>query len=223
MKTKLNAFKASSPAMLGYITLGLSFGFLFQKAGAIWYLAPLMSLIVYAGAAQFIAITLLLNHASLLQILSATFFVNLRHIFYGLSFLGRFPTQLIKKLYMIFGLTDESYAILSAHPLKNSSSFDFYVILFSHGYWIVGSVLGALIGHYLTINLSFLSFSLTALFVVLAIEQTVFVKRYSVFFIAAIVITLSVNIFPKEMLMSALIMSTGLLLFFYLLENQYVE
>ncbi|MCP3679068.1 MAG: AzlC family ABC transporter permease [Gammaproteobacteria bacterium] len=117
MASKIAAFKASFPALFGYIALGLSFGFLFQKAGGSWYLATLMSILVYAGAAQFVAITLLLNHSGLLPILSATLFINLRHIFYGLSFLDRFPNKFFKKIYMIFGLTDEAYSILSAQKI----------------------------------------------------------------------------------------------------------
>lgn len=222
MNTKIKALRASSPAMMGYLALGLSFGFLFQKAGAAWYFAPLMSLLVYAGAAQFIAITLLLHHSGLLQILSATLFVNLRHIFYGISFVGRFPKKIsLKKFYMIFGLTDESYSILSARKNEKSTQFDFYVILFAHSYWIASSLLGAIIGKYLKVNLGFLAFSLTALFVVLALEHTIIIKRYKSLVIAAIAIVLSLLFFRGEMLISSLLIATVILLVVYLLEKKY--
>ncbi len=222
MPNKIAAFKASFPALFGYIALGISFGFLFQKAGGNWYLATLMSILVYAGAAQFVAITLLLNHAGLLSILSATLFINLRHIFYGLSFLDRFPDNFFKKAYMIFGLSDEAYSILSVQKNRQQGhQFNFYVILFSHGYWILGSLIGALLADYLTIDLSFLGFSLTALFIVLAFEQIIVSKQYKSLLIAAIAILIALIFFNQQMLVAGLAIATIILLGYYPLEKKH--
>lgn len=209
-----HAFRDSSPALFGYIALGLSFGFLFVKMGLPWYLAPLMSLLVYAGAAQFIALTLLANHAGLVQILSATFFVNLRHIFYGLSFLGKFPKNIFLKPYMVFGLTDEAYSILTAKKSDNRAYY-FWVILFAHSYWIIGSLIGALIGASIHIDLSFLEFALTALFVVLAVEHCIISKRYFSLLAALVSSAIALLICPDKMLIIAIGISTILLALCY--------
>ncbi len=209
-----SAFRDSSPALFGYIALGLSFGFLFVKMGLPWYLAPLMSLLVYAGAAQFIALTLLANHAGLVQILSATFLVNLRHIFYGLSFLGKFPKNILLKLYMVFGLTDEAYSILTAKKVDNQSYY-FWVILLAHSYWIIGSLAGALIGASIHVDLSFLEFSLTALFVVLAIEHCIISKRYFSLFAALVASAIALIICPGKMLIVAIGITTIFLILAY--------
>ncbi len=199
--------------MFGYIPLGVSFGFIFAKSLGAWYLAPVMSLMVFAGAAQFIAVTLMAEHATLWQILLATFMVNLRHIFYGLSFLGQFPDRFFIKTYMIFGLTDESYSLLTTVNRYDSKLFDFLVIAISHSYWIIGSIIGALIGYRLSIDLMFLKFSLTCLFLVLAIEQTYAIKNpYP--FVFAMMSGLTAMLFAKEMLITSLLLFLG----FYLVN-----
>jgi len=214
-----SAFKASLPAFFGYVALGISFGFIFQKAGAAWYLAPLMSLLVYAGAAQFVAVSLLISHASLMQILSATFFINLRHIFYGISFLGKFPQEFVKKNYMIFGLTDESYSILTSSKQSDNQKFSFYVIFFSHMYWVSGSLIGSILGAYFPVNLSFLQFTLTALFVVLTVEQMYKLKKAMPFAIALISCLIGLGIYPSQMLIISMGLSTGMILLLYYIKK----
>ena len=214
MNNLQSAFKASTPALFGYIALGISFGFLFVKMGLPWWLAPIMSLVVYAGAAQFIALTLLANHAGLLQILGATFLVNLRHIFYGLSFLGKFPKNGLQKLYMVFGLTDEAYSILSAQKHYNSQKA-FLIILLAHSYWIIGSLIGAVLGASIPFDLHFLAFALTALFVVLAVELCLLKKRYITLGMAVIAVILGLTVFPSQMLIASLAIATLLMLLVY--------
>lgn len=195
-----SAIQASIPALFGYVSLGLSFGFLFHKMGAVWYLPPLMSLFVYAGAAQFIAITLLARHCPLIQILTTTFIINLRHIFYGISFLGKFPKQFFVKFYMIFALTDETYSILVNKQEKKLPDYSLLLMVLCHAYWVIGSLAGALLGSILTINLNFLEFSLTALFIVLAIEQGYAIKKFYPFIVAGLASWLALRFFPNEML-----------------------
>ena len=101
------AFRDSLPVMFGYVPLGMAFGVLFQNLGYSWYFATLMSVFVFAGAAQFMAIGLLAAHAPLLEVAIATFIINSRHMFFGLSLLRRYHARGLKKFYLIFGLTDE--------------------------------------------------------------------------------------------------------------------
>ena len=212
-----SALKDTVAVAFGYIPLGIAFGFIFQKTGADWYFAPLMSIFVFAGAAQFIAATVMLHGGSLASIALATFLVNLRHIFYGISFVGKFPKNLLAKFYMIFGLTDESYSILTSVKRPYHNNYAFSVIIISHGYWIIGSLLGAYLATLITKNLYFLQFALTSLFLVMLIEQILLVKRAFPFVIAAAAIAIA-SVFSKQtFLFVAIFLSVaGLMLEYWL-------
>lgn len=106
------AFPYTIPVLLGYIFLGIAFGILLSSQGYPYWLAILMSLCIYAGSMQFVAINLLTGGAGLLSAAAMTLMVNARHLFYGLSMLEKFRTMKHKKPYMIFSLTDETYSLL---------------------------------------------------------------------------------------------------------------
>lgn len=170
----ISAFKTTIPVLLGYIPLGMAFGFLLDGAGYHWIYAFLMSLFVYAGSGQFLAVALLAAGAGLTEFAIATLLLNFRHAFYGLSLLEKFSGVGRVKPYLIFALTDETYALLTTTEVPHGSSksrFYFYIAALDHSYWIAGSVLGAVLGSVLDLNLEGMSFVLTALFVVLTIEQ----------------------------------------------------
>lgn len=170
----LSALKTTVPVFLGYIPLGMAFGFLIDGAGYHWIYAFLMSLLIYAGAGQFLAVALLAAGAGLTEFVVATLLLNLRHAFYGLSLLDKFSDVGKVKPYLIFALTDETYALLTTTEVPEGGSkarFYFYIAALDHLYWIAGSVLGAGLGSLLDLNLEGMAFVLTALFVVLTIEQ----------------------------------------------------
>ncbi|AKB28802.1 Branched-chain amino acid transport protein [Methanosarcina siciliae T4/M] len=170
----LSALKTTVPVFLGYIPLGMAFGFLIDGAGYHWIYAFLMSLLIYAGAGQFLAVALLAAGAGLPEFVIATLLLNLRHAFYGLSLLDKFSDVGKVKPYLIFALTDETYALLTTAEVPAGGSkvrFYFYIAALDHLYWIIGSVLGAGLGSLLDLNLEGMAFVLTALFVVLTIEQ----------------------------------------------------
>lgn len=168
------AFKISIPVMMGYGVLGFAFGLLLVSFEYPWYLAPLMSLFIYAGALQFVAINFFNAKAGLIDIAIATWFINIRQSFYGLSLLKRFKKTGKLKPYLIFGLTDETYALLTTvkddEQLKKKWYY-FFLAAFNQSYWFLGSTLGAIVGSNIKFNTAGLEFSLTALFVVLCIEQ----------------------------------------------------
>ena len=157
------------PVLLGYIPLGMTFGFLMVSHGISWYIPIIFSIFVYAGAAQFLAVGLVVNNASLLDTAIATFLVNLRHIFYGLSLFDFLPHTWAKRAYFMFGITDETYSLLTsskeATP-KNALS----IVAINQSYWIIGTAIGALLATSLP-PIKGIEFSLTALFVILLIEQ----------------------------------------------------
>lgn len=168
------AFPVTVPVMLGYLSVGMAFGLLFEKSGYNFLWAIFMSITVYAGSMQFIAINLLTSGAGLIEIGLMTLFVNIRHMFYGLSFIDTFREMGKKKSYMIFSLTDETYSLLCSSKAPegvDNKSFFFCIAFFNQIYWIIGSLIGSVAGSLITFNTKGIDFAMTALFVVIFIEQ----------------------------------------------------
>jgi 4-azaleucine resistance transporter AzlC len=209
------AFRASLPVMFGYVPLGMAFGVLFENLGYAWYLAPVMGLIVFAGAAQFMAIGLLSAQAGLIEVFISTFVLNSRHMFFGLSVLGRYRATGLKKLYLIFGLTDETYSLVTGIPTPEGVDEQrFYLLLtaLNHGYWVTGCALGALAGTAIQFDTTGMDFALTALFVVLMMEQWKAVREPFPFVVAALVGLLALLFFRQQMLLASMGMCVALLL-----------
>ena len=168
------AFPRTVPVMVGYLFLGAAFGILLESKGYGFGWAALMSIFIYAGSMQFVAVDLLATGAGFLQVILMTLMVNIRHVFYGISMLGKFRNLGAKKPYMIFSLTDETFSLLcTAEPPKNVDRnwFFFFIALFNQLYWIVGSVVGGLLGSSFSFNTQGIDFAMTALFVVIMVEQ----------------------------------------------------
>ena len=168
------AFRQSIPVMLGYIFLGIAFGLLLQDAGYSFIWAFFISVIVYAGSMQFVLVSLLTGGAGLLYTAVMTFFINGRHLFYGLSFVEKYKKMGKACPYMIFSLTDETYSVLCGTKVPEELDEDkvfFWISLLDHSYWVMGSVLGALAGSYITFDTTGIDFSMTALFLVIVTEQ----------------------------------------------------
>lgn len=210
------AFRVSIPVMMGYGVLGFAFGLLLVSFNYDWYLAPLMSIFIYAGALQFVAINFFNVKAGLIDIAIASWFVNLRQSFYGLSLLKRFKKSGSLKPYLIFGLTDETYALLTT--LKDDENikkrwYYFFLTAFNQSYWFIGSTLGAIIGSNIKFNTAGLEFSLTALFVVLCIEQYKNLKNPLPFLIGALVSIIALIIVPSDKMLVFSIFLSLILLF----------
>lgn len=208
------AFKVSIPIMMGYCVLGFAFGLLLVSFDYSWYLAPLMSIFIYAGALQFVAINFFNIKAGLIDIAIASWFVNLRQSFYGLSLLKKYKKAGKLKAYLIFGLTDETYGILTTidedDHLKKEWYY-FFLTLFNQSYWLLGSTLGAIVGSAIEFNTAGLEFSLTALFIVLCLEQYKKIKNNIPFLIAILVSVFSLIFIPSDKM---LVFSIGLALIF---------
>lgn len=172
--TLLYAFRTSLPVMAGYIVLGIGFGVLMQNRGYAWYWTVLMSVVVYAGSMQYVAIDLLGSGANMITFALMTLVVNARHLFYGLTMLAKYKDTGKAKPYLIFALTDETFSLICNADLpKNVDKVRYYlfVSLFNQLYWVLGSVLGALLGSALSFNSTGVEFSMTALFTVIMVEQ----------------------------------------------------
>jgi len=144
-----------------------------SKGFPVW-LALLMSLTIYAGSGQFVAIELLTAPVNLAASAAVTLMVNARHLFYGLSLLDRLKHMGARKPYMIFSLTDETYSLLCSVRVPEGVDggwFLFFISLLNHGYWILGGLIGALAGRFLTFDSTGIDFAMTALFIVIFVEQ----------------------------------------------------
>ena len=166
--------KLTMPVFFGYIAIGIPFGIMLVKAGYPWWLAPVMSLTMYAGAGQFIAVGLFAKGVSLSEIAIAELMVNIRHIVYGLSLIKKFKDTGKWKPYLVFALTDETYALLTVTDLpKDENPGRFYgtIALLNQSYWVAASLIGAVAGSVIPFDFAGVDFALTALFAVLLIEQ----------------------------------------------------
>ena len=178
--------------MGGYLVLGFAFGLLVVSSGISWYFATIMSLFVFAGSGQFVLIGLLAQKAPYMSILITIFLINSRHIFYGISFIDFFRSMGNKKYYMIFSLTDETYAMLSLvqqykYSEEEKREISFTLSYLHQMYWVVGSTLGALFISLVPLVTTGVEFSMTSLFVIILIEQLLNSKEYRVAIISLIV------------------------------------
>jgi 4-azaleucine resistance transporter AzlC len=211
------AIKYSFPVLLGYLAIGIAFGLLMADAGYPWWLSLIMSVVMYAGAGQYIAVGLFAAGVGFFEAALVQLVVNTRHMAYGLTMLKRFNASGPYKYYLIFALTDETFALLSSLPEGENrenqnpgtkSRFMFLVALLNHGYWIAGTVAGALLGTLIPFDMGGIDFALTALFVVLMIEQILQVKRSSPFIISALAAILGAVFLPSRLsLLSAMVIA----------------
>ena len=212
-------FKDTLPVMTGYVFLGFGFGILLQQNGygVLWSLA--MSLFIYAGSMQYMAISLLSGGAGLLTAALTTLVVNARHLFYGISMVDAYKGAGKKKPYLIFALTDETYSLVSRNQVPEGISrhkYCFLVSLLNQSYWVTGSVLGSLAGSLLPINYEGIEFVLTALFVTIFVEQWISTRNHfpAIVGVAASVLCLIVfgkDIFliPSMCLIAAILIMAG--------------
>ena len=168
------AFPATIPVLTGYLCIGMAYGLLMANAGYGIFWALLLSLLCYAGSMEFVAVSLLTAGFDPVQALLMALMINARHAFYGLSMLEKYRGTGWARPFLIFSLTDETFSLVSTlEPPDGVTRRDFYfwISLLDYLYWQVGSVLGALIGGLLPFDTTGLDFALTALFIVLFLEQ----------------------------------------------------
>lgn len=200
-KTIKEAFIATIPIMMGYIVLGMAFGILLESKGYGVFYAFIMSVFIYAGSMQFIAIDLLTSKATIITTLIMTLLINARHIVYGLSMIKKFKNMGKLKPYMIFSLTDETYSLLVSTKIPNGCHekyYLFFIALLNQCYWIIGGVIGACIGSLLQINTTGLDFAMTALFVVIVLEQFLTSKKHVYSYIGFVISIICLIIFGAD-------------------------
>lgn len=167
------AFPFTLPIFAGFWFLGLTYGIFMNAAGFSWIYPALMSLTIFAGSVEFIAVNLLLGSFNPIQAFVLAFMVNARHLFYGISMLDKYRGHGLKSLYLIFGMCDESFSINYTANIPanvNRGLFYFWVTLLNHFYWVSGATLGGIFGSFITFSTQGLEFVLTAMFVVIFME-----------------------------------------------------
>jgi 4-azaleucine resistance transporter AzlC len=214
--TLKTAFIASIPVMTGYCSVGFAFGLLVVSSGYPWFLALIMPVIIYAGAAQFLALSFFSNNTSFIDVIITTFLLNARHMVYGISLLNKYKNTSFLKPYLIFSLTDETYAVLTSSKVPeniNKKRFYFYVSFLDQLYWITGCLCGAIFGRIFAFNTKGLDFALTALFVVILIEQYKTTRSKIPFAIALLCSVTAFFISKQYMLLISISMSIMILFF----------
>ena len=169
------AFTATLPVMAGYLILGFGFGIIIKANGYSIALAAAMSIFIYAGSMQYVAIGLMTGGASLITTALTTLMVNIRHLFYGVSMLEKYQQTGKSKPYLIFALTDETYSLVCGDlpniAPEDRTHYELLVSLLNHLYWITGSVAGAVAGSLIQFNSQGIDFALTALFLTVFTDQ----------------------------------------------------
>lgn len=176
MKTK--AFKAALPytipICIGFLFLGMSYGFLMRSKGFSFIYPMLMSFFIFAGSMEFVTANLLLSAFDPIYAFFLTLMVNARHLFYGISMLEKYKNVGWKKFYLIFGMCDESFTVnCTVTPPSDVDKgwFMFFVTMLNQIYWVSGATLGALLGYIIHFDTKGIEFVMTALFVVMFINQ----------------------------------------------------
>ncbi len=210
-ETLKTAFIKTLPVMAGYLVLGIGFGVLLAKIGYGPFYAILMSVTLYAGSMQYVAVSLIDSAASLITVAITTLLVNGRHIFYGLSMLEKYQ-NIKRKPYLIFGLTDETYSLLCQEESKDEDYY-FYITILNHCYWIIGGLIGNLIGTLIPFNSAGIEFSMTALFVAIVVEQWLTEKDHLPAIIGFVCASICLFVFgPEHFLIPSMLIIMTLLI-----------
>lgn len=220
--TLKTAFVKSIPIFCSYVFVSMAYGMMMASAGFPWYDSLLVSLTVYTGAFQFVLITFLSSGASLITIALTALLMNSRQSFYSITFLKEFKQMGRRKLYMIHTMTDETYAVNCTLDLPKKEKEDtmFLVALFSRYYWIVGSVLGDILGQIIPFDLTGLDFCMTALFLIIFIDQWEKAEKHTLALTGLGIGVICLLIFGENRFMlPALLIVSALLLLFQRKEN----
>lgn len=195
------AFMKTLPVMAGYVVLGTGFGILLNVNGYGLRWALLMSFFIYAGSLQYVGVSLLAGGASFLTTALTSFVVNARHFFYGISMIDRYKGAGLKKLYLMFGLTDETYSIVcnGEYP-EGTNKYTYWLIIsaLNQSYWITGTIIGSMLSENIEFNSNGIEFSMTAFFVTVFAEQWLAVKEHRPALIGLAVTTICLLLFGRD-------------------------
>ena len=171
-------FKKSLPVAMGYLPAGIAFGVLAQVAGIPIWATIMLSIMLYAGAAQYACLPMLSAGLPIGNIATNIAAINLRHVFYGMPLLQYLPKNKLAKTYCLFALTDETFSVMTSLPNESRRALILPISLFNQSWWVIASTVGVIIGSTLSDLVPNLDFALVCLFAILAYEQFQSIKRY---------------------------------------------
>lgn len=180
------AFPYTIPIFAGFWFLGLAYGIYMNVSGFSFLYPMLMSLTIFGGSLEFVTVTMLLSPFAPLQTFILTLMIQARHLFYGIAMLERYKGLGWKRAYLIFGMCDETFSINYTAKIPEGVDrgwFLFFVTLLNHFYWVFGATLGGIAGSFLRFNTEGLDFVMTAMFVVIFLEQWLKEKKHYTAFI----------------------------------------
>lgn len=206
-----SALQDTLPVLAGYIVLGAGFGMIMNASGYGPVYSLAMSMFIFAGSMQYAAIGLFMDNVSLAVVALTTLVINARHLFYGISLIDRYKDTGVKKPYLIFALTDETYSIVCNS--NKGENYCFLVSLFNQIYWVAGTVIGALAGKLISFNTTGLDFALTAMFITVFVDQWMKTKDHIPAIIGVLAAFACLMIFGSDnFLIPSMIIILGLLL-----------
>ena len=204
-KKKLRALKAAFPhtipIMTGFLFLGMTYGIYMNVSGFGFWYPMLMSMTIFAGSMEFVTVSMLLGAFHPLEALSMTLMINARHLFYGISMLDKYKGTGLKKLYLIFGMCDESFSVNYTADIQEGVDkgwFMFWVTVLNQFYWVLGSTLGGIFGSFIRFNTEGLEFVMTALFVVIFLEQWMKEKNHTSAIVGLVISVLCLVLFGRD-------------------------
>ena len=168
------AVRNTIPIFFTYLFIGIAFGILMSDAGYSILLTTASSLFIFAGSMQIVMVPMMTSGASLPSLAFMAFFINARHIFYGIGFIEKFRRMGWRYPYMILTLTDETYSVLCSVQYEANLDEDkaaFLIAMLDHLYWVFGSFIGACAGRFLQFDMRGIEFSATAFFLVVVVNQ----------------------------------------------------
>ena len=174
LKALKAAFPHTIPILTGFLFLGLTYGIYMNVSGFSFWYPMLMSATIFAGSMEFVTVNMLLGAFHPLQALTMTLMINARHLFYGISMLDKYKGTGLKKLYLILGMCDESFSVNYTANIPagvDRGWFMFWVTLLNQLYWVLGATLGGIFGSFIHFNTEGIEFVMTAMFVVIFLEQ----------------------------------------------------
>ena len=204
--------RLTTPVGMGYVPAGFAYGVLALQAGLPVWIVVAMSVLVYAGAMQFAAVPMLAGAAGLPTVALSTLMINLRHVIYAIPLLDRLPARRAAKAYVIAGLTDETYSVLTTLAPERCRALSWRIALVNQGYWVLGTLLGVALGQQAARWIPHLDFALPALFVILAIEQYRAQRRWLPALVGLAAYAVAHAIAPHYALLAALGLALAVLL-----------
>lgn len=209
-RSLLAAFPYTLPILAGFLFLGITYG-LYMNVSGFGFVYPMVtSMLVFAGSAEFLLVNMLLGAFDPIQTFLMILMINARHLFYGISLLEKYSGTGLKKFYLIFGMCDESFSINCSVDIPENTDkgwFMFFVTILNQSYWVLGATLGGIFGSFINFNTEGLDFAMTAMFVVIFLEQLLKEKNHLSSVLGIVLPVVSLLIFgPDKFIIPAMIM-----------------